>query len=192
MLPAASPTALIANELKRNISIAPINAPTKTVIFEMSTVTVNPTCFATSSRYALNNKKAASAADPIAYPFVNAFVVFPTASSLSVLFLTSAGEFDIDAMPPALSVIGPKLSIARTYAAVASIPIVATAVPYNPPLSIPLRKPRWYDKSNAPDKTITGNTVASIATANPEIMFVACPVTEAFAMLLTGLYVDSV
>src|SRR5436189_302556 len=30
-------------------------------------------------------------------------------------------------MPPALSVIGPKVSMARMYAAVASIPIVATA-----------------------------------------------------------------
>ena len=32
-------------------------------------------------------------------------------------------------MPPALSVIGPKVSIARMYAQGASMPIVATAVP---------------------------------------------------------------
>ena len=36
---------------------------------------------------------------------------------------------DIDATPPALSVMGPKVSIARMNAALISMPIVATAVP---------------------------------------------------------------
>jgi len=44
-------------------------------------------------------------------------------------------------MPPALSVIGPKVSIARMYAAVPSIPIVATAVPNRPEWASPLEAP---------------------------------------------------
>ena len=39
------------------------------------------------------------------------------------------------AMPPALSVIGPKVSMARMKAVVISMPIVATAVPKMPPTS---------------------------------------------------------
>ena len=40
-------------------------------------------------------------------------------------------------IPPALSVIGPKVSMANTYPTVPSIPIVAIAVPYNPPIGSP-------------------------------------------------------
>jgi hypothetical protein len=46
---------------------------------------------ATSSIYALNRRKEASAADPIANPFVVAFVVLPTASRMSVISLTLSG-----------------------------------------------------------------------------------------------------
>jgi hypothetical protein len=60
-------------------------------------------------------------------------VVLPTASRRSVFLRISSGCFDISTMPPALSVIGPKVSIARMYAAVPSMPIVATAVPKSPP-----------------------------------------------------------
>jgi len=48
-----------------------------------------------------------SAAEPIANPFPIAAVVFPTASNLSVLSRTSAGNSAISAIPPALSEIGP-------------------------------------------------------------------------------------
>jgi hypothetical protein len=44
---------------------------------------------------------------------VRAFVVLPTASRRSVLWRISSGCFDISMMPPALSVIGPKVSMAR-------------------------------------------------------------------------------
>ena len=57
--------------------------------------------------YAANRTRAPNPAEPIAYPFVTAFVVFPTASNASVVFLTLLGYFDISAIPPALSVTGP-------------------------------------------------------------------------------------
>ena len=43
----------------------------------------------------------------MAYPFVTAFVVFPTASKASVVFLTDSSKLAISAIPPALSVTGP-------------------------------------------------------------------------------------
>ena len=56
---------------------------------------------------AANSTSAASAAEPIAYPFVTALVVFPTASSGSVIARTDSSRSAISAMPPALSVTGP-------------------------------------------------------------------------------------
>jgi hypothetical protein len=56
---------------------------------------------------AANKASAVSAADAIANPLPIAAVVFPTASSLSVLSLTSEGSSAISAIPPALSEIGP-------------------------------------------------------------------------------------
>ena len=95
----------------------------------ISAMIVVPLCSATISKNAANRRNAASAADDIAYPFVSAFVVLPTESSLSVLFLTSSGWLDISAIPPALSVIGPNVSSARMNADDASIETVAIAVP---------------------------------------------------------------
>ena len=60
---------------------------------------------------------------------VSAFVVLPTASSRSVRSRVSSDARDMEATPPALSVIGPKVSMARMNAALMSIPMVATAVP---------------------------------------------------------------
>ena len=57
--------------------------------------------------YAANKTRAPKPAEPIAYPFVTAFVVLPTASNASVVFLTLLGYLDISAIPPALSVTGP-------------------------------------------------------------------------------------
>ena len=45
---------------------------------------------------------------------------------------TLSGCWLISTMPPALSAMGPKTSIVSTYAAVDSMPIVATAVPKRP------------------------------------------------------------
>ncbi len=46
------------------------------------------------------------------------------------------------AMPPALSVMGPNVSIARMYAVVMSMPMVATAVPKIPPTLTPVSDSR--------------------------------------------------
>ena len=61
----------------------------------------------TASLYAANRDRAVKAADPIANPLPTAAVEFPTASSLSVVSLTSWGNSDISAIPPALSATGP-------------------------------------------------------------------------------------
>ena len=88
------------------------------------------------------SRKHARPAEPIEYPFVAAFVTLPTASRRSVMSRTSSGCSDISTMPPALSAIGPKVSIARTYTADESIPIVATDVPKPPPRRADW--PMWY------------------------------------------------
>ena len=97
----------------------------------------------TSSMNAEKRRKHARPAEPIEYPFVAAFVTLPTASRRSVMSRTSSGCSDISTMPPALSAIGPKVSIARTYTADESIPIVATDVPKRPPPGS-AASPMWY------------------------------------------------
>src|ERR1700691_2370463 len=57
----------------------------------------------------------------MAYPLVTALVVLPTASSASVDWRTSLGRPAISAMPPALSVTGPKASRATIMPARPSI-----------------------------------------------------------------------
>ena len=81
---------------------------------------------------AANKANAVRAADAIAKPLPVAAVVLPTASKISVFSRTSAGNSLISAIPPALSAIGPKASIANCIAVVAIIPAAAIATPYNP------------------------------------------------------------
>ena len=129
---AALPTARIAKAEKMNGSNPPIKSAaiisglTKSTTTEETSI---PTSFAYSARYAWNRRSAANPAEPKAYPFVNALVVFPAASNESILSLSSLGAPDISAIPAALSTIGPKPSIPRIIPATESIPIVATAVP---------------------------------------------------------------
>ena len=82
-----------------------------------------------SSVYAAKRTRAPNPAEPIAYPLVTAFVVLPTASKASVVFLTLLGNLDISAIPPALSVTGPYASKATTIPAKASIVVTAMAMP---------------------------------------------------------------
>mmetsp|Transcript_12111 Transcript_12111/g.1089 ORF Transcript_12111/g.1089 Transcript_12111/m.1089 type:complete len:123 (-) Transcript_12111:1524-1892(-) len=91
-----------------------------------------------SSKNALNKRKQANEALPTEYPLVLALVTFPTASNLSVISLTSAGYSDISTIPPALSAIGPNPLIDKINIPVQNIPIVAIAVPNNPPIHSPL------------------------------------------------------
>ena len=95
-------------------------------------------------------------------------------------------------MPPALSVIGPKVSMARMKAVVISIPIVATAVPKMPPTLSPLAltspacsPSQWLAKSAMPIE-IAVRKVVSNPTAVPLMMFVAGPVRDASAISRTG------
>ena len=60
---------------------------------------------------------------------MTAFVVLPTASSASVTWRTSFGSFDISAMPPALSVIGPNASSATIMPVIDSMLVAAIAMP---------------------------------------------------------------
>ena len=88
---------------------------------------VNPP---TVSLNAANNASEVKAAEPIANPLPIAAVVFPTASSLSVLSRTSFGNSAISAIPPALSAIGPYASTANWIPIVDNIPSAAKAIPY--------------------------------------------------------------
>ena len=65
----------------------------------------------------------------MAYPFVTAFIVFPTASSSSVTVLVDSGRSLITATPPALSVIGPKASSEIMIPAMESMLMTAIAIP---------------------------------------------------------------
>ena len=108
---------------------------------------------------------------------------------------TDSGCSDISTMPPALSAMGPNTSMVKTYAAVESIPMVATAVPNNPPMGFPVAAstspavcPHQYDATIAAEMTTTGAAVDSMPTPTPAMMFVPCPVVDASAMTRTGGY----
>ena len=105
---AASPTACIASAENTKGREAPINKPA--IIVGSLISNTNPP---TVSLNAANSAKDVRAAEPIANPLPIAAVVFPTASSLSVLSLTSFGSSAISAIPPALSAIGPYASTAN-------------------------------------------------------------------------------
>ena len=105
------------------------------------------------------------------------------------------------AIPPALSVIGPKVSIARMYAVVMSMPMVATAVPKMPnfatssptkPAAIAACSPNQCDAKIAMEIETAVTSVVSKPTAVPEMMFVAAPVRLASASSRTGRYEPAV
>jgi len=87
-------------------------------------------------------RKQAKPAEPMEYPLVAALVTLPTASRRSVISRTISGWSLISTMPPALSAIGPNVSMARTYTAEESMPIVATEVPNSPPPGM-ATAPKW-------------------------------------------------
>ena len=79
--------------------------------------------------YAAKSARAVSAAEAIAKPLPVAAVVLPVASRMSVRSRTSLGSPLISAMPPALSAMGPKASMANCMAVVAIMPAAAMATP---------------------------------------------------------------
>ena len=104
---AARPTAPIASDENKKGNIPPTNKPAITIGLAIS-IDLIPVCTINAAKRA----SAVNAAEPIANPFPIAAVVLPTASSLSVLSLTSGGKSAISAIPPALSEIGPYASTA--------------------------------------------------------------------------------
>src|SRR3990172_7801370 len=113
----------------------------------------------------------------MAYALVTAFVVFPTASRGSVTFLTFSGSPDISTIPPALSVIGPKASIATTIPVKESMDMAERAIPYSPA--------REYEARIAADIKSMGGRVDFMETASPAMILVPCPVVEALAIWAT-------
>ena len=99
---AALPTEFIVKAENMNGSIAPMNSPMITIGLS-SEIADRPV----TAEYDANRARAVSAAEPIANPLPIAAVVFPTASSLSVMLRTPSGSSDISAIPPALSDTGP-------------------------------------------------------------------------------------
>ena len=126
--PAATPTACIVIPEKMKGKVDPINTPIRTSGF-IRLKLVSPITFA----YAAIRAKAVNTADPIANPLPVAAVVFPRASSASVLSLTSGSSPACSAKPPALSATGPYASVDRVIPSVASIPTEDNPMPYNPP-----------------------------------------------------------
>ncbi len=182
--PPASPTAFMQRAPKMNGSMPPRNNPTSTLGLDKSNAARLGLCAATSREYSAKSTTAANPADPMAYPFVTALVVLPTASSGSVMSRTSLPRCDISAMPPALSVIGPKASIATTIPAIESIDTAATATPYKPPESAPPHTQKLPRIAAA--ITTTGAAVDCMPTASPAMMLVAWPVSLALEMYFTG------
>ena len=125
--PAALPTAAIVNPAKTNGNNPPIIAPTK--IFGLSKFSsVIPATVA----YVARSAKDVSTALVTEIPFPVAAVVLPKLSKASVLSLTLGSRPACSAIPPALSLTGPKLSVDKVIAKVLSIPTEANAIPYNP------------------------------------------------------------
>src|SRR4029077_7221573 len=102
----------------------------------------------------------------------------PTASSASVNLRTFFGSPAISAMPPALSVTGPKASSATTMPASASIAVTAMAMPNSPACPYDTRMPAMI--------TNAGAAVDSSEIARPWMTLVPWPVTDAAAIDFTG------
>ena len=121
---AALPTAFIASAENTTGIIAPTKSIAKTGALKIliPSMPVKVT-------YAANRARDVRAADAIANPLPVAAVVFPTESNISVLSLTIGSCSLISAIPPALSAIGPKASIANCIAVVAIIADAASATP---------------------------------------------------------------
>ena len=109
---------------------------------------------------------------------VTALVVLPTASSASVVLRISLGRPAISAMPPALSVTGPKASSATTTPATDSMLVTAMAMP---------NRPASLKETMMPAMMMSaGRAVASSETARPWMTLVPWPVTEAWLIERTG------
>ena len=170
---AALPTAFIESAEKTKGNIPPINKP---AIISGCETSIDWTLAVFIK--AAKSAKAVSAAEAIANPLPIAAVVFPTASNLSVLSLTSGGSSAISAIPPALSEIGPYASTANWIPVLANIPTAAIAIPYNPA--------KLWDTKIADAINKIGTAVDIIPTPRPAIILVADPVSDCSTIEVTG------
>ena len=132
--PAARDTAWMARPENRKTTAAPMIRPNSRFGFsidrEKSSAErpASTSARSTSVRNDPNSAVAASTAVAMAMPLVMALVVLPTASRLVSTSAPSAViSPDISAMPWALSLIGPKVSIATMTPTVVSRPVPASA-----------------------------------------------------------------
>src|SRR5690242_7702892 len=182
--PADRDTALIARPENRNTTAAPRIRPTRLpglATLRISLIDVLTlallSALVTVSVYEPNSAVAASTAVAIAMPLVIALVVLPTASSsVRVRAPCSSMSPDISAMPCALSLIGPNVSIATMTPTVVSRPVPASATANRDSVIDP------PPSRNAPYTpaaiTIAEYTADSKPTLMPARITVAGPVSE--------------
>src|SRR5947209_6089256 len=134
-----------------------------------------------------NNATAAMTADPIAKPFVTAFVVLPTASRLTMIRSGSPSNSpDISAMPAALSATGPNVSSDTTTPVVASMPMPVSATRYSENWILP--PPSAIAVASAPQIATIAHTDDSSPLLTPASTAVAGPPVAAdSAISCTGL-----
>ncbi len=89
-------------------------------------------------------------------------------------------------MPPALSVIGPNASSATMTPVIDSIVVAAMAMLYRPASESPAGASRNEPQMLA-QTAMTGHAVDFIDTPRPAMMLVASPVSDASAIVFTGL-----
>src|SRR3954470_1305260 len=191
-------TARIANDENRNAIDPPMSSPMNT----FGSATLIAVCgsvnralplifsrpgnsFLIVSMYDENNATAAMTAEPIANPFVTAFVVLPTASSITMIRCGSpANSPDITAMPAALSATGPKVSSDTTTPVVASMPMPVRATRYSENCRLP--PPMAMATPMAIAMAMMAYTDDSSPELMPESTVVAGPVRADTAISWTG------
>ena len=132
-----------------------------------------------------NRATAAITAEPMAKPLVTALVVFPTASSRTMIRSGSPWNSpDISAMPAALSLTGPNVSSLTMTPVVASMPMPARATRYSENCRLP--PPRASAVPMAMAMAITAYTELSIPIEVPDSTTVAGPVSAESAISWTG------
>ncbi len=129
-----------------------------------------------------NRAVAASTAVAIAMPLVMALVVLPTASREVRIAAPSPSmpSPDISAIPWALSLTGPKVSMDTITPTVVSSPVPARATAKSATVVLP--DPSRYAPKTAALMSSAEYTADSSPTPIPERMLVAGPVVDAFTM----------
>src|SRR5699024_238704 len=202
--PAARPTALIARPVNKKTTAAPIINPTrllgsatfkmpwKAYASRMDSPLASSTSILAASTASLiesvndpNNAVAASTAVAMAMPLVMALVVLPTASSsLRIWAPSSSTSPDISAMPCALSLTGPNVSMATITPTVVKSQHPARATANNETVTEP--QPIKNAPKTAAPITNALYTADSKPTDRPDKITVAGPVNDVLPTSWTG------